>query len=61
MTRSQSRLIRSPIAQRLFLARRTVETHLTSVYRKLGIGGREGLASALDAGRGRRRGVAAGG
>lgn len=35
------------IAQALFLIQRTVETHLTSVYRKLGIDGRRMLAAAL--------------
>jgi DNA-binding CsgD family transcriptional regulator len=37
------------IAQSLFVTRRTVETHLTSVYRKLDIGSREELAEALAA------------
>jgi DNA-binding CsgD family transcriptional regulator len=36
------------IAEALFLIQRTVETHLTSVYRKLGIDGRRGLAAALS-------------
>lgn len=36
------------IAESLFLTQRTVEFHLTSVYRKLGIGGRQELADALD-------------
>lgn len=35
------------IAQRLFVTRRTVETHLTHVYEKLQIEGREGLRGAL--------------
>jgi DNA-binding CsgD family transcriptional regulator len=35
------------IAERLVVTRRTVETHLTSVYRKLGIAGREDLADRL--------------
>jgi DNA-binding CsgD family transcriptional regulator len=35
------------IAQALFVTRRTVEVHLTHVYRKLGIESREDLSSAL--------------
>ncbi|MFI1927294.1 LuxR C-terminal-related transcriptional regulator [Streptomyces sp. NPDC020377] len=35
------------IAETLFLAVRTVEFHLSSVYRKLGVSGRRGLHSAL--------------
>ncbi|WP_086816522.1 helix-turn-helix transcriptional regulator [Streptomyces cacaoi] len=41
------------IAQRLFVTVRTVESHLTSVYRKLGVSRRDGLAVALRAVRGR--------
>lgn len=36
------------IAASLFVTVRTVEMHLTSVYRKLGVSGRAGLASALN-------------
>lgn len=36
------------IAQQLFLTVRTIETHLTSVYRKLDIGSRAELAGALN-------------
>jgi DNA-binding CsgD family transcriptional regulator len=35
------------IAESLFLTVRTIETHLTSVYRKLGVSGRTELGSAL--------------
>jgi DNA-binding CsgD family transcriptional regulator len=35
------------IAQMLFVTRKTVETHLGHVYRKLDIGGRRELAAAL--------------
>ena len=38
------------IAQQLFVTEKTVELHLTSAYRKLGIRSRFQLASALDAG-----------
>jgi hypothetical protein len=37
------------IAQRLFVARRTVESHLASAYRKLSIGSRADLPAALAA------------
>jgi DNA-binding CsgD family transcriptional regulator len=38
------------IAQRLFIARKTVESHLASAYRKLGIKARGDLAAALGSG-----------
>lgn len=37
------------IAAELFITPKTVEAHLRSVYRKLGINGRDGLAAALSA------------
>ncbi|WP_446047597.1 helix-turn-helix domain-containing protein, partial [Streptomyces olivaceus] len=40
------------IAEALFVTRRTVELHLTSVYRKLGLSGRKELRSALGRARG---------
>jgi DNA-binding CsgD family transcriptional regulator len=36
------------IAEALFLTKRTVELHLTGAYKKLGIGSREGLTTALE-------------
>jgi DNA-binding CsgD family transcriptional regulator len=38
------------IAQALFVTPRTVESHLTSVYRKLGISARAGLSDVLERG-----------
>ncbi|MEU9608431.1 AAA family ATPase [Streptomyces sp. NPDC048057] len=43
-------LTNTEIAARLYLARRTVETHLTSTYKKLGIRRRSELKEALDGG-----------
>lgn len=37
------------IAEALSLTRRTVEMHLTGVYRKLGVSGRRDLPAALAA------------
>ncbi|GGX28067.1 helix-turn-helix transcriptional regulator [Streptomyces noursei] len=36
------------IAEALFVTVRTIETHLTSVYRKLGVGGRAELSAVLE-------------
>jgi DNA-binding CsgD family transcriptional regulator len=43
------------IAQALFVTVKTVEVHLSSVYRKLQISSRRQLNSALTGGRARRR------
>jgi DNA-binding CsgD family transcriptional regulator len=42
-------LTNAEIAQELFLTVKTVEMHLTHVYRKLDIRGRRDLANALSA------------
>ena len=36
------------IAERLYLSVRTVDNHLQRAYTKLGVGGRDDLAAALD-------------
>ena len=38
------------IAERLYVTIKTVETHLAATYRKLGVLGRQELASSLDHG-----------
>lgn len=48
------------IAETLFITRRTVENHLTSGFRKLGISSRRELAPLLDSGRGTGRQVSVG-
>jgi DNA-binding CsgD family transcriptional regulator len=40
------------LAEALFVTEKTVETHLTSVYRKLNIGGRAQLEAALGSSQG---------
>lgn len=37
------------IAEQLYVSKRTVDSHLGSIYRKLGVSGRSDLADALDA------------
>lgn len=49
-------LTNSQIARRLYLAPKTVETHLSRIYRKLGIDGRHRLSGALRGDRGRGTG-----
>ena len=46
------------IAQHLFLSKRTVDSHLNRVYRKLGVTGRNELGAALGAALSNRRRVA---
>ncbi len=38
------------IAERRYISVRTVDNHLRSVYRKLGVGGRAELSSVLEPG-----------
>ncbi|MFD1537896.1 helix-turn-helix domain-containing protein [Nonomuraea guangzhouensis] len=48
MSRPDAAVSNRDSAQRLFVTPKTVEVHLTSVYRKLGVGNRAGLRQALD-------------
>lgn len=49
---ARSGLTNPEIAQALFVSLRTVETHLTHIYRKLAIENRQQLATALGSGDG---------